>query len=522
MSKFNKKVKEAENKSLTKRVVNAIPDKYSHIDFTPPLTVAKNAKRALEVRASKPASQRGMTAVGIARARDLGNRKQVSPDTINRMVAYFTRHEVDKQGSTWEEQGKGWQAWMGWGGDAGFVWARKVQNQMKRADNEMVSLGSIQKYSCVFSEEAILFSEEGLLKDEETGLWIGKPFRTLAKGSVHSRMNGKPLAKELTEQDLSDLVDVYSKTREESPVIIDWNHNSGSIAPMESQVSLGLVKDFKVDGDSIVCYPLYNDKGLELIKANQGVLWSSPEFLLGDVYSRKDGQLVSHVGQLLAITLTNRPAQPHNKIDYVSLSENKLMDYTLEQLQAMPIEELAKLCMEKHQLVLELEQKVKDLQAEIDALMAEEVTEPSEPIEAPSHAQMSETMVMLNEVKAQNLQLSERLKALEIEKHNLERENAISMLLSEGKITPAEKDLASKAFDLKVKGDATFFNMFSERAANKAVPLQTIGTAVKPQQIDVVDAVKTLAKEKGIGFNEALDIFKIQHRDAYIAYSNGR
>ena len=32
------------------------------------------------------------------------------PDTVRRMKAFFDRHEVDKKGSTWDEQGKGWQA----------------------------------------------------------------------------------------------------------------------------------------------------------------------------------------------------------------------------------------------------------------------------------------------------------------------------------------------------------------------------------------------------------------------------
>ena len=83
------------------------PKKYDHIDFTPPKGAQEAAKRALEVRADKPPSQRGMTAVGIARARDLANGQSLSPDTVRRMLNYFTRHEVDKKGSTWNMQGKG-------------------------------------------------------------------------------------------------------------------------------------------------------------------------------------------------------------------------------------------------------------------------------------------------------------------------------------------------------------------------------------------------------------------------------
>jgi len=110
--------------------------KYDGIDFTPPEGAREAAKRALDVREGKPSSQRGMTPVGIARARDLINGVKLSPDTARRMKAFFDRHEVDKKGSTWDEQGKGWQAWHGWGGDAGYAWARKVVGQMEARDKK--------------------------------------------------------------------------------------------------------------------------------------------------------------------------------------------------------------------------------------------------------------------------------------------------------------------------------------------------------------------------------------------------
>jgi hypothetical protein len=109
-------------------------EKYSNISFSPPQSVRAAAKRGLEVRASKPPSERGGTAIGVARARDLSNGKDVSPDTARRMKAYFDRHEIDKKGSTWSEQGKGWQAWHLWGGDPGQAWSAKLVRQMNSAD----------------------------------------------------------------------------------------------------------------------------------------------------------------------------------------------------------------------------------------------------------------------------------------------------------------------------------------------------------------------------------------------------
>ena len=215
------------------------PAKYDHIDFTPPKGAQEAAKRALEVRATKPPSQRGMTDVGIARARDLGNGKQLSPDTVKRMLNYFTRHEADKQGSTWNDQGKGWQAWQGWGGDAGFAWSRKIVNQMKRADEKSTSLRA-------YGEAIQLTHLSEPSYDIPDGLTIGKPFKTLALGQVSSRMNGENIGQEIDHELLSEMIRVFNDRKLADPVIIDWQHatspfQGGSPAPPESGNALGMI-----------------------------------------------------------------------------------------------------------------------------------------------------------------------------------------------------------------------------------------------------------------------------------------
>jgi capsid protein len=113
--------------------------------YIPTNAMAENARRALDVREKKPASQRGMTSVGIARARDLINKRPMSEDTVRRMKAFFDRHEVDKQGETWDEQGKGWQAWMGWGGDEGYSWATAIVERInKQADSKELRAASTE------------------------------------------------------------------------------------------------------------------------------------------------------------------------------------------------------------------------------------------------------------------------------------------------------------------------------------------------------------------------------------------
>jgi len=117
-----------------KQVSNEGAQAYKAESYIPPANVARAARMALEVRQTKPESQRGMTMVGLMRANQLAERRPVSVETLRRMVAYFDRHEVDKQGSTWSEKGKGWQAWMGWGGDVGRAWATNILNTLKEND----------------------------------------------------------------------------------------------------------------------------------------------------------------------------------------------------------------------------------------------------------------------------------------------------------------------------------------------------------------------------------------------------
>lgn len=116
--------------------------KYESIDFSPPQGVREEAKRGLEWRKEH---NRGGTAVGVARARDLSNGKSISPETARRMKAYFDRHEVDKQGEGFSPSEDGFPsagriAWALWGGDPGQAWANKLVRQMNAEDNAKGSI----------------------------------------------------------------------------------------------------------------------------------------------------------------------------------------------------------------------------------------------------------------------------------------------------------------------------------------------------------------------------------------------
>jgi hypothetical protein len=123
---------------------NLVTINFADGSYIPTNAMADNARRALAIREKKPMSQRGMTSVGIARARDIMNKRPMSEDTVRRMKAFFDRHEADKQGQTWSEQGKGWQAWNGWGGDEGYSWATAIVERLNKAEDKksLAAVGS--------------------------------------------------------------------------------------------------------------------------------------------------------------------------------------------------------------------------------------------------------------------------------------------------------------------------------------------------------------------------------------------
>lgn len=99
----------------------------------PTQSMATEAKKGLKWREEH---KRGGTAVGVARARDIKNRKNLSDSTIKRMHSYFSRHEVDKQGKGFKQGEEGFPsagriAWALWGGDAGQRWAKQKTKQIK-------------------------------------------------------------------------------------------------------------------------------------------------------------------------------------------------------------------------------------------------------------------------------------------------------------------------------------------------------------------------------------------------------
>jgi hypothetical protein len=98
----------------------------------------QEARRGLEWRRE---FNRGGTAVGVARARDIVNNKDLSLSTIRRMKSYFARHEVDKKGEGFSRGEKGYPsagriAWALWGGDAGKAFANRYSDSEENKSME--------------------------------------------------------------------------------------------------------------------------------------------------------------------------------------------------------------------------------------------------------------------------------------------------------------------------------------------------------------------------------------------------
>ena len=519
------------------------PKKYDGIDFTPPQGARDAAIRALKKRAEQPPSKRGMTAVGIARARDLSNGVTLSPDTIKRMVAYFTRHEVDKQGSTWAEYGKGRQAWDGWGGDAGYTWAKKILAQMERADEKekVLSESPLQASN---RTDIKVFRER--IRLGEIALYPGSDIKVLSVGKVNSRINGKTI-QDVTPSILAEIVRVFKARLNEDPVIIDWNHQSspfmdnGPTDPTQS-MAYGEISDVYVKDDALYVKPLYTQAGLDLVKASEGVLYPSPEFLVGDIYAREDDPKPIGFAQLQAVTLTARPAQSKNKISRVLLMENIMNP---EELKAMTADQLVALVLEKDQLVKQLEAQVEGLKSENDQLSAPEdgsmsgddgeeiaikldgenldkkkmMEDEKKMSEATALSEKAQAKLM-NELNAQVTSLSEQIKTLQAEKHQAERKLVVDGLLNTGKIAPSEISAVESAYDIKDKFPA-IWQSFSERKANQAINLSEKGHASTAQEISFIDQVNEIKKTKGITFSEALNVMKNEQPDAYIKHFKG-
>lgn len=255
--------------------------------YVPPQAVRDNAKRGLDLRAKH---NRGGTEVGVARARDLSNGRGVSLDTIRRMVSYFARHEVDKKGEGWGVDSAGYIAWLLWGGDAGKAWANKINNEAKTKDKTAMT-DFANSYALIVKQEK---QDDGTLK-----------------------VFGKAT---------DDSLDIDSQICDPTwlaSAMPDWFESGGNIREQHSNIAAGVATDYERKGAEHFITALVVDP-VSVKKVETGVLKGfsigirSPRIIRDE--KAANGRIID--GQIVEVSLVDRPANPNAKLMLAKAAEN--------------------------------------------------------------------------------------------------------------------------------------------------------------------------------------------------------
>lgn len=102
--------------------------------YKPNKMMIQSAKRAIEYNLSVPPSQRWGTRVGKIRAQQIAKGEALSAEVIVRMYSYLSRarstYQAQKQSGN---RGKGFYAYLGWGGETALAWAEDKIEKMQAA-----------------------------------------------------------------------------------------------------------------------------------------------------------------------------------------------------------------------------------------------------------------------------------------------------------------------------------------------------------------------------------------------------
>jgi len=254
--------------------------------FVPTDGVASAAKRALQWIKDGKAGD-GFTNTGRARASQLANRNAVSKDTINRMVSFFARHEVDKKAEGFNQGEKGFPsagrvAWDAWGGDAGKSWAESVSSKFNKEKSTMAT-DFANSYAAIIKQEK---QEDGSL------LVYGKA--------------------------TDDSLDIDQQICDDtwlSSAMPEWFKTGGNIREQHSSIAAGVAKEYESKADGHYISVLVVDP-ISVKKVESGVLKG---FSIGIKSPRvvrdqkaANGRIID--GQIVEVSLVDRPANPNAKL----------------------------------------------------------------------------------------------------------------------------------------------------------------------------------------------------------------
>lgn len=251
--------------------------------FVPPQAVRSAAKRGLELRKK---FGRGGTAVGIARARDLSNGTAVSLSTIKRMNSFFARHEVDKKGKDWdnaERPSNGKIAWLLWGGDAGWAWAKRIISEQDKKEKS-VGLDTVTStYASIVKYDK---------NDDGTLLVYGK-----------------------ATDDSLDIDQQICDAAWLDRAMPEWFKSGGNIREQHSQIAAGVAKEYEAKGDghyitALVVDPVSVKKVENAVLKGFSIGIKSPRVIRDQ--KAANGRIVD--GQIVEVSLVDRPANPNAKL----------------------------------------------------------------------------------------------------------------------------------------------------------------------------------------------------------------
>lgn len=102
--------------------------------YTPTPEMARIARDVLDLRQTLAPSRRAGTPTGIARARDIANRRPMAAHTVYRMRSFFARHGASPGSAEArrDKTSKAAQAWALWGGNPGRQWAQGIVKDIER------------------------------------------------------------------------------------------------------------------------------------------------------------------------------------------------------------------------------------------------------------------------------------------------------------------------------------------------------------------------------------------------------
>ena len=290
------KTKEDAKKQLAALYINE-PEANKSAGHVPPQEVRSNAKRGLELRAKY---NRGGTEVGVARARDLSNGAALSLDTVKRMNSYFSRHEVDKKGEGWGKDSAGYIAWLLWGGDAGWSWAKRILRE-----NETKEKSIVNNITTAFFE---------IVKSDRN-----------ADGTM--MVYGKAT---------DDSLDIDQQICDPTwldRAMPDWFKTGGNIREQHSNIAAGVAKEYEKKADGHYIHALVVDP-ISVKKVDSGVLKGFSIGIKGPRIVRDEkaanGRIID--GQIVEVSLVDRPANPNCQLVLAKSVEGESGIWKVEEL----------------------------------------------------------------------------------------------------------------------------------------------------------------------------------------------